>query len=153
MSNFVNDSRLNLNPIYTLPYTLLLYSFLTLLLCRNYFKNYLELLCLNVYATSIVLILEYTLFIFRLNIYSQWQWSQIGENILSFIYCIFIYSRIFTWDNKYLKFILIPLIAFYNPSFSGNTTSELHYLSVIGYFAEICIKNIRFPLLDYLYSS
>ena len=30
---------------------------------------------------------------------------QIGENTLSCIYCIFIYSRIFTWDNKYLKFI------------------------------------------------
>ncbi len=153
ISNFVNDSRLQFNPIYTLPFTLIIYSLLTLLLCRNYFTNYLEHLCLNIYATSIVLILEYILYILILNVYPHWYWSGAAENFVSLLYCVFIYSRIFTWDNKYLKFLLIPIIAVYNPSFSGNPTSELHFLTVIGYFAQICINNIHFPLLDYLYST
>ena len=153
VSNFVIDSELQLNPIYTLPFTLILYSLLTLLLCRNYFTNYLEHLCLNIYATSIVLIVEYILFIFRLNIHPRWYLGDVAEQLVSLMYCVFIYSRIFTWDNKYLKFLLIPIIVFYNPSFSGKPTSELNFLSVIGYFAQICINNIHLPLLDYLYST
>ena len=153
VSNFVNDSTLLINPIYTLPFTLILYSFLTLLLCRNFFTTYLEHLCLNVYATSIVLIFEYLLFILRLNIYPQWYWSDVGENILSLVYCVFMYSRIFIWGNKYLKFLLIPIIAFYNPSFSGTPNSDLHFSTVIGYFAQTCIDNIHLPILDYLYSK
>ena len=153
VSNFVNDSRLYMNPIYTLPFTLILYSFLTLLLCRNFFTTYLEHLCLNVYATSTVLIFEYLLFILRLNIYPQWHWSSVGENILSLVYCVFMYSRIFIWGNKYLKFLLIPIIAFYNPSVSGIPNSDLHFYTVIGYFAQTCIDNIHLPILDYLYSK
>ena len=153
VSNFVYDSRLSLNPIYTLPFTLILYSFLTLLLCRNFFTTYLEHLCLNVYATSIVLIFEYMLFILVLAIYPQWYWQSVAENILSLVYCVFIYSRIFIWGNKYLKFLLIPIIAFYNPSFSGFPEYDLHFWSVIGYFAQMCIDNIHLPILDYLYSK
>ena len=152
VSNFVNDSQMRLNPIYTLPFTLLLYSILTLLFCRNYFTNYLEHLCLNIYATSIVLILEYILFIIRLNVHPQWYWGDAAENLVSLMYCVFIYSRIFTWDNKYLKFLFIPIIALYNPSFSGKPTDELNLISVIGYIAQVCINNIHLPLLDYLYS-
>ena len=152
VSNFVYDSRLSLNPIYTLPFTLILYSFLTLLLCRNFFTTYLEHLCLNVYATSIILIFEYILYIFVLEIYPQWYWQSVGENILSAVYCVFVYSKIFVWGNKYLKFLLIPIIAFYNPSVSGPPNSDLHFLTVIGYFAQTCIDNIHLPILDYLYS-
>ena len=153
VSNFVSDSRLERNPIYTLPFTLILYSLLTLLLCRNYFTNYLEHLCINIYATSIVLILEYILFILRLNIHPHWYWGDVAENFVSLMYCVFIYSRIFTWDNKYLKFLLIPIIVVYNPSFSGHPTSKLHFLTVIGYFSQLCINNVHLPLLDYLYST
>ena len=153
VSNFVYDSRLSLNPIYTLPFTLILYSFLTLLLCRNFFTTYLEHLCLNVYATSIILIFEYILYILVLEIYPQWYWASVGENILSAVYCVFVYSRIFVWGNKYLKFLLIPIIAFYNPSVTGPPNSDLHFLTVIGYFAQTCIDNIHLPILDYLYSK
>ena len=88
-----------------------------------------------------------------LEIYPQWYWQSVGENILSAVYCVFVYSKIFVWGNKYLKFLLIPIIAFYNPSVSGIPKSDLHFSTVIGYFAQTCIDNIHLPILDYLYSK
>jgi len=30
-----------------------------------------------------------------LEIYPQWYWQSVGENILSAVYCVFVYSKIF----------------------------------------------------------
>ena len=58
VSDFINKVRLDINPLYTLPITLIFFSIFTYLVNRNYYTTFLNHLCANLYIISIVMMIN-----------------------------------------------------------------------------------------------
>lgn len=150
VNNIVSSYHIDSNPLYTLPFTIVFYSLLTFLLCRNYFKYYIEHLCMNIYLCCATFIIEFILLIIFF----------VGpiQIIFSKVFCVFVYWRTLNWEKKKLKLFLLPIIIWYNPVLSLGAKYQLSdnvpdFLNIILFFTSWLSYNslqlIYYPILNF----
>lgn len=154
VSKFCRNVKIDDNPLYTLPFTLFAFSLLTFLLCRNYFRTYIDHLCVNLYLISILLIIRFIFESISMKIFSGLYKHSDYATLGSLIYCIILYTRTFNWENKRLKYFLIPIICWYNPititwQAEGSFPIILLPLNRLSWF---CIYEVYLPILNWFYS-
>ena len=144
ISEFVKNTRLFSNPLYTIPFTIAIYSFFTFFIFRNYFTKYLEHYCINTYAISIIGIFQILFELLALFLIKDRLWyystGYIISNLFIFIFGLHIYSKFFRLKNLYYNWVFIVLIVFVNPINSADTGWS--------FLKNTLLYNIHLPLLN-----
>ena len=152
VSDFCHAVAINLNPLYTLPFTLIPFSLFTFLLSREYFKTFLEHLCANLYLISILLIIRFLSVAVYLTIYENGSmWDEVFING-SIIYCIYLTWRVFDWNNKIIKCALVLVISWYNPvTISWEAMNANIYFMPLNNMSHHILNSIYLPVLDFFF--
>ena len=154
VSDFINKVRLDINPLYTLPITLIFFSIFTYLVNRNYYTTFLNHLCANLYIISIVMIINIIINVLVCTITSEYYYFNGISLTLTLGYCIFVTYRSFNLENLYLKIIMVLLMSVYNPiTLSWSADPALNpIIAPLNHLSYHCIKIVYLPILDWYFS-
>tara|TARA_B100000287_G_scaffold423876_1_gene467741 strand:+ start:135 stop:944 length:810 start_codon:yes stop_codon:yes gene_type:complete len=152
ISDICHSLAIHINPLYTLPFTLIPFSLFTFLLTREYFKTFLEHLCANLYLISAILIIRFLSVAVYLTIYEDGSmWDDVFING-SIIYCLYLTWRVFDWKNKILKCALVLVISWYNPvTISWEAENFNIYFMPLNSMSYHILNSIYMPILDFFF--
>ena len=154
VSDFINKVRLDINPLYTLPITLIFFSIFTYLVNRNYYTTFLNHLCANLYIISIVMIINIIINVLVCTVTSEYYYFNWISLTLTLGYCIFVTYKSFNWENLYLKIIMVLLMSVYNPiTLSWSADPALNpIIAPLNHLSYHCIKIVYLPILNWYFS-